>query len=99
MSSPQEILCAWGMHSHSKKLLFEAKDSKIKFVIPVCPHCGCPKRKHMKMMFSDGRVCIDKEIYTKLISVLKSSKLTLNGFPGGVHNLSEALKDLLGSLE
>lgn len=94
----QKVLCSWGLHSHSKKALFECKDVKFKFIIPICPHCERPKRKHMKMIYPDGRVSIDRAIYNRLVDVLKSSRMILNGFPGEVRNLSESLQGVLKSL-
>lgn len=94
----QKVLCSWGVHSHSKKVLFESKETKIKFIIPICPHCECPKRKYMKMLFPNGRVCIDRTIYDKLVDVLKSSRMILNGFPGGVYDLSKRLQEVLKNL-
>ena len=60
MLEMQKTFCCWGIHSHNKKAIFEAKGVKIKFQIPICPHCECPKRKYIKMFYSDGSVRISK---------------------------------------
>ena len=98
-STAREVLCAWGIHNYSKKALFESKETKLKFLISICPYCEEPKRKHMKLLYPDGRICIDEVIYNRLISVLEESKMTLNRFTGEVRNLSNSFQELLESLK
>ncbi len=62
----QRTLCSWGIHSHNKKAIFKAEGVKIKFMIPICPHCECPKRKYMKAFYPDGSVRINKKYFEQL---------------------------------
>jgi hypothetical protein len=95
----RKVLCSWGIHRHSKKVLFESKDVKVKFTIFMCPYCKQPKKRDVKMFFPDGRVCIDRLVYNRLIDTLKWSRMVLNGFPGTARKLSESLQELLESLK
>jgi len=95
----QKVLCNWGIHFHSKKAIFRAKGVKIKFIIPICPHCEHPKRKSIKIFFPNGKVGIDKIVYKKLIYTLRESKMILNGFTGNIRSLSNSFQRLLKQLE
>lgn len=51
MFNAQETLCSWGIHHHNKEIVFRSGDTDFYFTINICPHCKCPSKKTMKMIF------------------------------------------------
>lgn len=87
-----KILCSWGIHSHNKKVEFSSPDLDLVFTVKICPKCRCPKRKTLQMLFSDGRMVLDKTVYNTAVELLEEASKKLKS---SNYSLSQKIHNFL----
>ena len=72
MDDARRTLCSWGIHRHSKKIVFASSEVDFKFEVCICPYCKCPKKKTLKMLFGDHTRLMSCRLFHEIISFLEN---------------------------